>query len=279
MQKLSAIVLWIMLLATVLGIHSTWATQSSAEEIKIIGSTTFAPLMASLTDRWTATNPAVRIAFTDGSAGESFSAILDGRVDIGCSARPLRLEEAEKAKAKGINLICRPVALDSIVPIVNPSNDIRSIGLLQLRGIFSGRQGDWAEMSEGKNKHDTPIRVVVRETGSAMNEFWDEKVMEGTSTVPGATTLRSNPDIVKLVAEDPLAIGYTSYSRLSSQVRVLPLNGYDTGAAPTEGHPLSRKLFLCTNEKPTGEIQRLMDFLGEPEGRELIRKAGFVPYP
>lgn len=265
----------IVLIAMGLCICSTWALEVAADEIKITGSTTFAPLVKAVSEAFMKTHPSTKIAFTESNATESIAALIAGKTTIGCTARYVQPAESEQAKAKGSNLTCSAVALDSIIPIVHPSNNVKSMGLVQVNSIYKGQVKNWKEFFQGA---DSPIKVVTRETGSAMYEFWKDKVMKGDSTTPDAITLRSNQEIVGMVSEDPSAIGFTSYSSLNPQIKPLPLNGIDTSALPTENSPLSRKLFMCTDGIPTGQLKEWFDFMNGQAGKDILRKAGYVPF-
>jgi phosphate transport system substrate-binding protein len=248
---------------------------ASAEEIKITGSTTFAPLVAALSESFMTNNPSIKINFTQSNAADSINSVIDGQVDIGCSARYLRISESGKAEAKGMKLTCHSVALDCIFPIVHPSNNIKSLGLGQIESIFKGKILNWKELDNGIN---STINVINRETGSAMYEFWQEKVMHDASIASGSKMLQSNQDIINMVSSDQSAIGYTSFNYLSEKVKVVPITGLEAIKVPTETHPLSRKLLMCTNGNPSKTVQQFVDFIAGPDGKSVMQKAGYLPY-
>jgi phosphate transport system substrate-binding protein len=273
MRRVNLSVVRVLTIAVAMSIAAICPLKISAEEIKVSGSTTFAPLVSSLGESFMKQNPTIKISFSNASASDSINAIMNNEADIGCSARLLRVAESDKAELKGMRLICRTISLDCILPIVHPSNNVMSLGLTQVGSIFKGKITNWKEFDRGT---DTGIRVISRENGSAMYEFFDEKVMHGDPSAPGTEVIRSNPDIVSIVSQDPSAIGYTSYSYISSKVKVVPLMGSETMAVPTEKHPLSRKLLMCTNDKASKAAERFVAFITGPEGKSVIQKAGYL---
>ncbi len=125
--------------------------------------------------------------------------------------------------------------------------------------------------------HSTQHGIVKLEDGSATDEFWNYKVMSSETILPGAIVQRSNSDVIKAVADDPSAIGYTNYGRVGSQLRILPITGIDMSGQPNEFHPFSRKLLICTLGKSSGAVQQFIDFITGSEGKVVIQRVGFVP--
>ncbi len=124
-MRMTMNVIRFLIVAVIIGMCGICQSQVSAEEIKISGSTTFAPLITALSESFMAKNPTVKVTFTQGSASESINAVTVGDVDIGCSARYVSSQETEKAATKGVNLSCHAIALDCVLPIVHPSNSIK----------------------------------------------------------------------------------------------------------------------------------------------------------
>ncbi len=264
----------VLIVAAIIGIFGICQSEISAEELKITGSTTFAPLVAALSESFMAKNPTVKITFSQSNAAESINSVMVGDADVGCSARYVSSKESDMAVAKGISLACHTVALDCVFPIVHPSNNIKSLGLLQINSIFKGSVKNWNDFDGGANAN---IKLVTRESGSAMYEFWQDKIMHNDVISPGSITLRSNQDVVNMVSSDPSAIGYTSFNYLDEKVKIVPLNGLETFSTPSANHPLSRKLIMCTKGGHTNIVDRFIDFVNGPEGKSLVQKAKYIP--
>lgn len=275
MRETATITIRKIIVLIALCICGIYQPEAAADEMKITGSTTFAPLVKAVADSFMTKNPDIKIVFTQTNADASINAIINQEVAIAFSARPINGMESEKAVNTHVVLNCNCIAIDAIIPIIHPSNNVRSLGLLQLNDIYTGRINSWNELTVGL---DRKIKVITRESGSAMYEFWKDKVMSGEAVTPEAMTIQSSQEIVKVVAEDASAIGYTNFSNLSSRVKPLPLSGIDTISIPTEFHPLSRKLLMCTNGGLLAPVQKFVDFMTGSEGKGIMQKAGYVPY-
>jgi len=274
MRRVTLIVARFLIIAIAISVIGICPLKAAADEIKITGSTTFAPLVAALGESFMKQTPTVKVTFTNASASDSVNGLISGDADIGCSARYIQVSESEKANVKKMKLVCHAVSLDCVLLIVNPSNNVKSLGLTQVADIFEGKITNWKDFDKGI---DSKIKVITRETGSAMYEFFDEKVLHGEPNAPGTTVLRSNRDIVEMVSQDPAAIGYTSYSYVTPKVKVVPLIGLETMTVPTEHHPLSRKLLMCTTNKPSKAANQFVDFINSPDGKSVMQKAGYLP--
>lgn len=96
------------------------AQAKAADEIVVNGSTTVLPIMQKVSEAYMAANPNVQIALSGGGSGNGIKALLDGLANIAMSSRDIKGSEKELAAKKGINPIRTAVAVDALVPVVNP---------------------------------------------------------------------------------------------------------------------------------------------------------------
>lgn len=110
-------------------------------EISIAGSTSVEPFITAISEAYQAHNPDVvfEISATGSSAG--VTAAIDGTADIGMASR--ELDDEETAQIKEV----RPLGIDGIAVIANPSASIDSITLDDIRGIYLGEIVTWEEIS------------------------------------------------------------------------------------------------------------------------------------
>ena len=251
-------------------------TARAADEIVINGSTTVLPIMQKAAETYMASNPGVVIALSGGGSGNGVKALIDGLTTIAMSSRDIKSSEAEQAKAKGVTPVRCAVAVDALVPVVNPANPVRELSLAQLKDIYAGRTTNWEELGGKKAK----IVVISRDTSSGTYETWEEMVMKKEKVMPAALLQASNGAVVQAVSKNPNALGYIGIGYLNPQVKGLTIGG--TTASPDTAlnntWPLARELYIFTNGAPKGAAEAFIRYLIDPQkGQKAVLEAGFVP--
>lgn len=105
--------------------------------IVIAGSTSVAPLMDALADRYMRQHPGVDIEIQQTGSGAGITSVLEGACDIGISSREL----TEQERARGAEAFA--IAGDGIAVIVNPSNAVTELTIDEIREIFTGERKVW----------------------------------------------------------------------------------------------------------------------------------------
>ena len=113
-------------------------TDSRKGRIVIAGSTSVAPLMDVLADKYMKYHPKVKIEIQQTGSGAGITSVLAGACDIGVSSRELTEEEG---MAKGA--CASAIARDGIVVIVNQENKMEDMTIDEIRDIFTGRRTVW----------------------------------------------------------------------------------------------------------------------------------------
>jgi phosphate transport system substrate-binding protein len=266
--------------------------------IKSVGSDTLGDLMRNWADAFSKLNPSVKIEIDSRGSRTAPRALVDGASQIGPMSRPMQSEEYEPFEKKyGYYPTSFPVAVDALAVYVNKDNPIQCLTLEQLDNIFSkaylhpggtniktwgdaGLTGDWANApialfgrNSASGTHDTFVDAVLRH-----GEFRDE-----VKEQPGSA------EVVKMVAGDKYAIGYSGIGYLADGVRTVPLavapgdKCYDTSPASTYSgnYPLARYLYLYLNKAPTKPLEAsLLEFVKyvlSRDGQMETVKSGFYP--
>lgn len=225
--------------------------------LKIAGSTSMRPLLEDLAEAYSRRHRHVTIEVVGGDSRLGMELARKRQVDLGACSRQL---EGEK-------LWSTPIALDGIAIIVHPSNRVESLTLLQLGDIFFGRVLDWKDVG-GRGGE---IRVISREEGSGTRAAFEEMVMGGKRVTPAAVVVPGSRAVVEYVAEHPGAIGYVSMGCISSQVKVLRIEGLQpTPESVGKGYHLVRPFLLLAAEEPTGEVKAFVDFILGPRGQAIV---------
>lgn len=247
---------------------------SQGEELRIDGSTTVLPIAQRAAEEFMKKYPEHKVFVTGSGSGTGIKALLDRTTHIATSSREAKPKEIEAGKAKGVVLTPHKIALDGIIPIVHPSMKINDITLQQLRDIYNGKIKNWSEIG-GPNR---PIAVVSRDTTSGTYEVWEEKVLKGDPVRADALLVASNGQMVQTIAKNPYAIGYIGIGYKDSSIKVLNVEG----KTPTEesvrngSWPIARGLYMYTNGKPSGVVEKFISFVLSKEGQEIVNTVKYV---
>lgn len=258
----------------ILGLILT-ASVFGAEKLVMNGSTTVLPIAQKAAEVYMKANPGVSISVSGTGSGDGIKALVDGTTDIANSSRFIKDSEIKTAIENGVFPVPHKIALDSIVPVVHPTNAVKNLTLKQLKGIYTGQFTNWNQVG-GPNK---PIVVISRDTSSGTYEVWHEKVLEKERVTPKASLLASNGAVVTAVAQNPNAIGYIGLGYVSKEVKALTVNGIVATVATTisKKYPIARDLFMFTEGWPTGEVADFINFMVSPAGQKLVQEVKYVP--
>ncbi|MBU1341290.1 MAG: PstS family phosphate ABC transporter substrate-binding protein [Proteobacteria bacterium] len=244
-------------------------------ELVIKGSTTVLPIAQKAAEAYMAQNSDVKISLSGGGSGNGIKAIIDGTCDIGNASRFITQKEVDLANTKGVYPVPFRIALDAIVPVVNPQNTVSDLTMEQLKDIYMGKIKDWKDLG------GTPGQIVVisRDSSSGTFGVWKDLVMEKDRVIPNALTVPSNGGIVQAVANTPGAIGYVGLGYLSHEIKAVKVDGI-LGSEETTlngSFPISRGLFMFTKGWPQGDTMGFLSFVLSKKGQELVKQAGSIP--
>lgn len=259
------------MVAALLLIASTVMAETS---IKINGSTTVLPIMQKVVEAYMKAHPDVKISVSGGGSGNGIKALIDGSTDIAMASRAMEAKEIELAKSKGEKPVQTVIAIDAIVPVVNPANKVSAVTLAQLKDLYTGKVTAWKALGG-----TGPVVVVSRDTSSGTYECWEKLVLKKARVFPGAMMQASNGAVVQTVNKNKNAIGYIGLGYLDATTKALTVDGVTATAetAKSKKYPISRDLYIYTNGAPAGAVKGLVDFLLGAEGQKLVKEVGYVP--
>lgn len=249
-------------------------SRDTGNKIVIKGSTTVLPITQKAAEEYRKLNK-VSITIEGSGSGNGIRALIDGTCSIANSSREMKEQELASAREKGIAVKEIPVAIDMIVPVVNPSNPVKNLSMDQLKGIYDGSIINWKQLG-GKDEN---IVVISRDTSSGTYEIWHEKVMKKRDVSRSALLQASNGAIVSAVAGNPKAIGYIGYGYIDRTVKALTVSGVEPVLenGKTGKFPVSRKLYMYVDEKKvSAETQKFLDYILSADGQKLVTEAGFI---
>ncbi len=218
---------------------------------------------------------------------DAFSALLEGYAQVGMSSRRITKDEARALRADGAGNMVSPtqeriVAVDSMVVVTHPSNEIGELSMEQLRGVFSGRITNWSQLG-GENR---PINVVTREQDAASYNFFMSYLFEGEEQAPTflpQAITQDDQETSNVVYQDRNAIGYVGYAFQRGAKPVTLINecgipaNPDAFSAKTEEYPLNRRMYLYSRSDNLNEPSKaLLDFAVSEAADPVIIKSGFI---
>lgn len=217
----------------------------------------------------------IKIKLQGGGATKGIRNAAKGAIHIGGACRASIERHPEERGAYQV-----PVAWDALVVIVNKNNPVESITFDQLKGLYLGKINNWKELG-GK---DAPIDLYVRRGKvSGVGRTLRELVFANfEQNFRGKYVMKSSGPLEKGVVNNLNGVGTTGISSAKRRdVKILKLEGH----APTfeniksGNYMLYRPLYLVTQgSKSDKRVKDFITFTLSREGREIIRKAGTVPY-
>lgn len=246
-----------------------------AGSITIKGSTTVLPIAQKAAEAYMEKYPDVDISVSGGGSGNGIKALIDGTTDIADASRFIKDEEIKRAVEKGRYPVPFGIALDSIIPVVHPSNPIDNLTISELKSIYQGKVENWKEVG-GPGR---PVVVISRDTSSGTYEVWEDIVLKGARVTPRALLLSSNGAVAQAVAKNKNAIGYIGIGYLNKDLKNVSVGGVKGTKETTASgeYPVTRTLFMFTDGWPTGETLKFINFVLHPEkGQPLVEEIGYV---
>ncbi len=224
----------------------------------------------------------IRISAEGGGATRGIRDVAKGKSHMGGSCRTQVFKPgglfAIKEEA-GVRMV--PVAWDALVVIVHPDVPMDSIGIDQVRRIYSGEISNWQELG-GEN---APINLLIRKgklsgVGRTIRALifadYDYDFTDRAEVFPSSGPLE------KRIEKDSTALGITGVSSARRRdVKILSLEGKEPSYENIKQgkYLLYRPLYLVT--PPLGknpEVDKFVKYAISGEGSKIIRNAGTVPY-
>lgn len=108
--------------------------------IVVAGSTSVAPVMEVLADKYKELNSGVTIEIQQTGSSAGMTSAIEGACDIGMASREVKDSEIEQG------LVPTVIAMDGIAVIVNKENEVSGLSSEQIKGIYTGEITDWSEV-------------------------------------------------------------------------------------------------------------------------------------
>ena len=204
---------------------SDWllSRRTSRKPLLIAGSGAMAELNQGLIAAFSKMNPDIDAVLESGSSKSALIALKRGSIDVAAMDRDLTESEDEEGL---LNFL---VARDGVDIVVSRQSPISMLTSPQVRGIFEGNIGNWAQVGGP----DAPIEVVASARGTPSRHFMEDNILEGGEIVPSSAVCDSSAQLVNVVAGNPRAIGFVLLNdrQVGETVRMLSVDGVDVSRA------------------------------------------------
>ena len=218
----------------------------------------------------------VRIDIQGGGATRGIREVAAETADIGGSCRRHMWGEQEE---RGVTMI--PVAWDALVVIVNKDNPVNNITMDDLRKVYLGEITNWKELGGA----DQPVKLFARQGKISGVGRTTRKLLFGDydQEFAAAQEFESTGPLEQEIEVTANAIGITGVSSARKRkVKILDLNDKSPTYENVQmgNYLLYRPLYLAYNENSphAAAIKDFIQFADSPEGRDVIRSNGTVPY-
>lgn len=230
--------------------------------------------------------PAARFTIRQTTSAEGFADLLSEEADMVLSLREPTRAERLMARDAGLGDLdavrqSRVIGLDALVPIVNPDNPVRRLGIETLARLYAGEIERWSELGG----EDAPITLYLRDPDAGFGMvFARDVVLAQEREISGQVlTKASNEGVTMAVEEDPFGLGIASFSR-PGLTEVLTLTGECAfEIAPSQqaikagDYPLSAPIYLYRPAIRLPQVGRdFMRYLRSASAGRVIQRVGLV---
>lgn len=207
-------------------------------------------------------------------SGGGIRALIDGKLDVALSSRPLSEEE------KGNGLTLAAFGRTPLAFAVGAGNTTSAVTMAEVVEIYRGNRKVWGD--------GTPVRLVLRPAADAdiaILRAVSPQIREAVEAAlhrPGMIVADNDQVNATHLETLPGAFGMVSVAQVRSEkrrVKVLSLNGVaPTPEALLEGrYPIQRHFYMVTKDHPAPAVRALVDHLFSRAGQQTLRALGYVP--
>ncbi|MGW1025024.1 substrate-binding domain-containing protein [Streptomyces sp. NPDC002577] len=268
-------------------------------ELRIMGSTAFAPVLEELADKYekdcATAHPTVTVD-THGSM-EGIRALADAGADAkGGSPAIITLSDGPKPSGYP-QLRESRIAVSVFALVLNDDVPLKNLKVSDVRRIYRGEIRNWKQLGGP----DLPVRLVSRDANSGTRQVFQRRVLKAgelantsldcvkkdTPDAPVARCELDNTDqVLETVAKVPGAIGYSELRaatslkglhRLKLDNREPSLDALEHG--DRDGYPYREIEYAYTYGQPPADslASSFLTYMSRGSGQDVIRTHGHLP--
>nr|WP_263313165.1 PstS family phosphate ABC transporter substrate-binding protein [Mammaliicoccus sp. Marseille-Q6498] len=254
-------------------------------EVKGDGSSTVAPVMEKINEKFSKDQPDVSVSIGVSGTGGGFEKFIAGETDFSNASREIKPEEKEKLKNKKIDYTAFKVAQDGLTVAVNKDNDfVDELSMEELAKIYGGEAKTWKDVNP--KFPDKKIKAFSPDQSHGTYDFFSEEVLK-KKDLQSEKNADTNV-IVKSVQDNKDSIGffgYNFYQENKDSLKAVKIKGKDGKAlAPSDdtvtngSYALSRPLFVYAKNKSLQDNKAFYGFMEYviDQAPKAAKDAGYV---
>lgn len=257
-------------------------------EIRIDGSSTVFPITEAVAEEFIGLNPDMQIPVGVSGTGGGFKKFIAGELDITNASRPIKAEEADAAKAAGIEYLELKIAFDGLSVIVNKDNTwVNNLTKEELKMIWApdSKVQTWKDVNP--SWPNEKIKLYAPGTDSGTFDYFTETINGKSGAIRQDFTGSEDDNVlVQGIAGDKNALGffgYAYYEENKDKLKVVPVNNVKPSPKTIEDGtytPLSRPLFIYVNKEALDkkEVMEFLKFYIE-NAKDLATEVGYIQLP
>ncbi len=275
------------------------AVSGISGQIKSVGSDTLNNEMELWAKGFEGLYPGVKIDIEGKGSATAPPALLEGEAQFAPMSRPMNAGEVDAFEKKyGYKPAHFRVAADALAIYVNKDNPIPCLTMQQVDQIFSAtRQGSgsrsidtWGGVGLTGEWAKKPIAIYGRNSLSGTYEFFRSTVLYHGEYKESVKQQPGSAEVVRNVANDKFAIGYSGLGYKTEGVRTVPLAAYDgrecydttAEATYSSKYPVSRYLYIYLNKAPDESLDLLrtefIKYILSKDGQTLTEKGSVANF-
>jgi phosphate transport system substrate-binding protein len=257
-------------------------------QIKIMGSKTMEDVARLWAETYHQKNPVVDIIVKGSGSGAGIATFINGTAEIVISSRALRQGEIMLLQRRGKYPAEHIVGYDALAIYVHENNPLDTIAIVDLAEIYAegGKLTKWSELGiEVPGCRDGNIRLAGRHNTSGTYTYFRKTVMGTRCYKWNIESMLKPEDVLEYVMNNFCAIGYGPLTPAASQIKPLCISSRkdqqcvmpNVETSVDDSYPLTRPLYIYTNDNPKAEIKNYLDWILSDEGQCLALKKGYTP--
>lgn len=218
------------------------ATPADAEALTLQGSTTFNSTIMQPLGKEVEAETGIGLVVVPNKSDLGLLALFAGEGDMAMISTSLA-KEIEILRGRSLDLPYDRLKSHEITRVrmafvVNEANRVEHLPLAAIARILKGEVANWKEVDGG----DLPIRVAaVRPGGGVLSTVESRLLGKGQISAPDAVRVQVGSQVVKIVDQEPGALGITQLSLVQNQPNVREL---------ATDEPIEQVLSLVTLDAP-----------------------------
>jgi phosphate transport system substrate-binding protein len=225
-------------------------TSAASQVVVLQGSTTFATTVAGPYAKQLEAETNLSLDIVPNKSNLGLLALFENKADLAMLSTSLAYEvEFLRQSNPGLpfdRLQAFEIARTRAAFVVHPGNPVRHASLDDVRRILNGEITNWKTLGGP----DLPVRVVaVRQGGGVVGTVETRLLGNGHITAPDVIRVQVGTQVVKVVAQEPGALGIT-------QLSIVKTSGSVELATDT---PIAQVLSLVSLDAPTPQAVSVMD--------------------